>query len=108
MMKGATPLCLASVSCSAPYFSFSTIWNVFSSTILYSAMKSLSFCAMLSRAAQRFSEAMQSSAVTGLPSWKFNSSRSLIVASRPSSLMTRDSAICGCGCSLASSANSVS
>ncbi|MBA7716154.1 hypothetical protein ES703_125219 [subsurface metagenome] len=108
MMNGARPLCLASVSRSAPYFSFRTIWNVRSSTTRYSAMNSVSFCPMASRAAQRLSEAMQSSAATGFPSWKFSPSRSLMVAVRPSSLMTSDSAICGCGCSFASSANSVS
>lgn len=108
MMKGATPLCLESVSGSEPYFSLKTIWNVRSSTALYSETNSAYFWPTPSRAAHRFSEAMQSSAVTGLPSCHSNPSRRRIVATRPSSLILSDSAICGCGCSLASCANNVS
>ena len=63
---------------------------------------------MASRAPQRLSDAMQSSAVTGLPSCHSSPSRSVKVQVSLSALISWRSTICGCGLSLPSSANSVS
>ena len=107
-MKGTTTLGLPMASSRAPNRSLSTISNVRSSTTRYSLRKAASFRPIESRTDQRFSEAMQSSDVTGLPSCQRSPSRRVIVVVRPSSLTRQDSAICGLIWNVASMANSVS
>jgi hypothetical protein len=68
----------------------------------------MSFWPMPSRALQRCSEAMQSSAVTGAPSCHSSPSRSVNVQVSLSGLTFHVSTICGWTCRLRSSANSVS
>ena len=108
IMKGTVVEGLPIASNRGPNFSLSTISKVFGSTALYSATRAASFCPMASRADQRLSEAMQSSAVTGVPSCHCRPSRSVKVQTSPSSLVFQVSTICGFTWNLASTANSVS
>ena len=61
-----------------------------------------------SLAPQRLSEATQSSAVTGAPSWNLSPSRSVKEYFMASLLTVCLSTICGCSLKFSSSANSVS
>ena len=107
-MNGTTTDGLPIDSITWPNFSLSTIWKVRGSTALYSCSTSVSFWPIESRTAQRFSEAMQSSDVTGVPSCHSRPSRSLKVQTSPSSLVVQLSTICGLMANLSSMANSVS
>ena len=108
IMKGTTTEGLPSDSMTAPNFSFSTIWKVLGSTTLYSFRACAIFRPIASRADQRFSEAMQSSAVTGWPSCHSSPSRSLNVQTSPSSLVVQVSTICGFTWNFSSMAKSTS
>ncbi len=63
---------------------------------------------MTSRPDQRFSDATQSSAVTGVPSCHSSRSRRVKVQVRPSSLTDQRSTICGFGWNFSSIEKSVS
>ena len=76
MMKGTEELGLPSASSTMPKGSFSTSVKVLASTAVISLVNCMSFWPIASRTPQRLSEAMQSSGVTGWPSWNFSPSRS--------------------------------
>ena len=108
IMNGTATDGLPSACSIGPNFSLSTIWKVLSSTTLYSEMKAASFTPIESLALQRFSEATQSSAFTGLPSCHSSPSRRVKLQTSPSSLVFQVSTICGLTSKFASIANSVS
>eukprot|EP01085_Mycamoeba_gemmipara_P002219 Mycagemm_TRINITY_DN10042_c0_g1::TRINITY_DN10042_c0_g1_i1::g.2219::m.2219 type:complete len:108 gc:universal TRINITY_DN10042_c0_g1_i1:480-803(+) len=107
-MKGTCEEGLPSESRTRPYGSFSTIWKVLPSTCLNSFTKSMSFWPIASRAPQRLIEAMQSSAVTGLPSCHSRPSRKVKVHTVLSGETSYFSTICGLTALFSSTANSVS
>ena len=107
MMKGL-PEGFDSACSTTPVGDFSTIWKVLASTAFSSATFAHRMVPRLSRDAQRFSEAITSSVVTGWPSWNSSPSRSVKVQVSLSSLIFHVSTICGLILSSPSSANSVS
>ena len=71
-------------------------------------MRAASDCPTASRFIQRASEAAQSFAVTRVPSWNINPSRSFMVQRRPSFSTVWPSTICGEGARCSSSPYNVS
>ena len=71
--------------------------SVRSSGVSIAATRGLIVSLTASRLSQRRSEATQSRASTGVPSWNTKPSRRRMVQRRPSLSMTWPSTICGCG-----------
>jgi hypothetical protein len=71
--------------------------KVRSSGASIAATRALNVSLTASRLSQRCSEATQSRASTGVPSWNTSPSRSFIVQRLPSSSIVWPSIICGCG-----------
>ena len=79
MMNGTSEEGLPSDSSTRPYGSLSVKVKVLASTAFSSLVKDISFCPIASFGAQRLSDATQSSAVTGWPSWNKSPSRKVKV-----------------------------
>src|SRR5262245_31661458 len=99
---------LPSDSSTRPYGSFIFILKVLASAASKPATEAIIFWPIESRAPQRLIEAMQSSAVTGLPSDQTNPSRRVKVQVSLSSDTLHLSTICGLTSNLSSTANSTS
>ncbi len=95
IMNGTFDDGLPSPKAKRPVGSFSLMTIVFASGADIDSTKVISFCPSESRAPQRLIEAMQSSAVTGLPSCQTRPSRSVMVKVFLSSLSSYFSTICG-------------
>jgi hypothetical protein len=102
MMKQTCAWPLPSTSSSGGNGRVSLIWMVLSSAAVMPSTERIMICAAESRAAQRWIEATQSCARTGVPSWNLRPSRSLMRQVRLSSLTVWPSAICGFGRNCAS------
>ncbi|MNQ51456.1 hypothetical protein D3C85_654350 [compost metagenome] len=108
MMNGGMPDGLDSASSTRPKGSFSVSVKVFSDVAANSAPAAIMAWPRVSFFAQRCTEAMQSSAVTGVPSLNFRPGRRVKVQVLPSSDLVQVSTICGLTWPLLSCENSVS
>ena len=107
MMKAA-PEGWPSACSMTPVGALSWIWKVLGSIAFTSATLVHSSWPIGVRTAQRLSEGMTSSDVTGVPSWNSSPSRRVKVQVSLSSEVVHLSTICGLTSRLPSSANSVS
>src|SRR5882757_481326 len=108
IMKGTFDDGLPSDSSTRPYGSFIAILKVLASTASKPATEPIIFWPIESRTAQRLIEAMQSSALTDLPSLHCKPSRRVKVQVSLSADTSYLSTICGFTSNLSSIANNVS
>jgi len=108
MMNGTLLDGLARASSTMPNGDFSSSTKVFASVAWSLPVAASSIRPSASRLPQRSSEATQSSAVTGAPSWNWRPLRSVNDHFIRSRLTVDLSTICGRGCRVTSLANSVS
>lgn len=106
MTNSGTEAVLASVFNTRPNGSLSTMLKVRSSIAFIDCVTRASRPPCTSLSVKRLIEGRTSAEVTGDPSCHLSPSRSLKVQVSLSSLTVQLSTICGCGSSLASSANS--